>query len=154
MEVGLIKVHKKGVIMRFTFPVVFVKESLGYSISFPDFEGVFSEGDTFEESLDMAAEALEITILHYIGKEMQLPKPSDVANAMYLSVDVDTQNALVPTNAAAEMLGISSSRVRQMVSTGQLVSKRQGRDNYIYLWSIQRRLEAPRQIGRPRKVSI
>lgn len=40
------------------YPAVFTEEDDGYSVVFPDFEGCFSEGDTFEEAYEMAVDAL------------------------------------------------------------------------------------------------
>lgn len=52
---------------------------------------------------------------------------------------------------AASMLGVSDARVRQMVCSGQLASKKRGRDNYVYLWSVKERLDNPPKPGRPKK---
>lgn len=136
--------------MRYTYPAIFTKEKNGYSVSFPDFEGVFSEGDTFEQAIDMSAEALGMAVLHYIDHGMKLPEPTETLDAAIVSVEVDTRDALISTKDAAAMLGVNPSRVRQMVGSGQLVSKKQGRDNFVYLWSVRNRLSSPRKTGRPK----
>lgn len=40
------------------YPAVFTEEENGYSISFPDLEGCFTEGDTLDEAYEMAKEAI------------------------------------------------------------------------------------------------
>lgn len=45
------------------YPAVFTKESTGYSVSFPDLEGCFTEGDTLEEAYDMSRDAIGLFLL-------------------------------------------------------------------------------------------
>lgn len=46
---------------RFVYPAIFEPEiSGGYSVSFPDLPGCFTEGDSMEEAVDMAKDALGI----------------------------------------------------------------------------------------------
>lgn len=62
---------------RYLFPAVFEPgEKKGYCITFPDLPGCITEGDTLEEALYMAKEALE---LHLYGMEEdndQIPEPT------------------------------------------------------------------------------
>lgn len=44
------------------YPAVFHQEETGYSISFPDIEGCFTEGDTMEEALEMAEAAMGLAM--------------------------------------------------------------------------------------------
>jgi predicted RNase H-like HicB family nuclease len=66
---------------RYVFPAVFdLSEEGGYTVTFPDLPGCITEGDTEEESFQMAKEALE---LHLYGMERdgdEIPKPSKVAD--------------------------------------------------------------------------
>jgi len=58
---------------------------------------------------------------------------------------------VLTTKMAAHLLGVSDARVRQMICSGQLAAKKQGRDNYVYLSSVKERLNNPPKPGRPRK---
>lgn len=40
------------------YPAIFTEESNGYSVSFPDLDGCFTEGDTLEEAYQMAFDAI------------------------------------------------------------------------------------------------
>ena len=46
----------------YVFPAIFLKEEDGYSVNFPDIEGAFTCGDTFEEALFMAKDCLELSL--------------------------------------------------------------------------------------------
>ena len=46
----------------YIFPAVFLKEEDGYSVSFPDIDGAFTCGETFEEALFMAKDCLELNL--------------------------------------------------------------------------------------------
>ena len=46
----------------FIFPAVFSKDEDGYSVYFPDIEGAFTCGDTFEEAVFMAKDCLELNL--------------------------------------------------------------------------------------------
>jgi predicted RNase H-like HicB family nuclease len=66
---------------RYIFPAVFEKgENKGYTVTFPDLPGCITEGDTVEEALRMAKEALE---LHLYGMEEDgdtIPTPTAPEN--------------------------------------------------------------------------
>ena len=40
------------------YPAIFTAEDIGFSVSFPDLPGCFTEGDTLEEAYKMAASAI------------------------------------------------------------------------------------------------
>ena len=50
----------------YTFAAVFEKADGRYSVSFPQLEGCFTEGDTFEDARRMAVDAMS---LHLYGME-------------------------------------------------------------------------------------
>ncbi|MDR3308171.1 MAG: type II toxin-antitoxin system HicB family antitoxin [Coriobacteriales bacterium] len=144
--------------MRYTYPAILTENELGgYSVDFPDLAGAFTDGDDFGDAVEMASEVLELAVAHYIEHGTALPAPfvkkSSGGLVVAISVDVDTSNSLVPTKEAAVLLGVNSSRVRQLISSGQLAYKKQGRDNYVYRWSINQRLAESRTADRPHKLT-
>ena len=58
----------------------------GYSVTFPDIPGCITQGDTKEEALKMAKEALELTLEEYMDSR---PLPE-------LNTEVDKENGLYP----------------------------------------------------------
>ena len=66
--------------MKYAYPAVFTKEDAGYSVNFPDFESCYTSGETIEESLEMAADVLCLTLYRMEEKGESAPKPSSVAS--------------------------------------------------------------------------
>lgn len=65
---------------RYIFPAVFHYAHDGISVEYPDLPGCLTSGDTTEEAMLMAKEALE---LHLYGMEKdsdEIPEPSDLIN--------------------------------------------------------------------------
>lgn len=146
--------------MRYTYPAIFEPNELGgYSVCFPDLPECCTDGDDLEDAVEMAAEAMELAIESYIENGRELPAPSfDAASSgngllIAVSADVREDGKLVPARETAQLLEVSDARVRQLIGSGALASKRQGRDNCVYLWSVRDRLARPRTAGRPRKES-
>lgn len=142
--------------MRYMYPAIFTENELdGYSVQFVDFENGYTCGDDMEDAVAMAAEVLWLLIDDYLQLDKPLPKPTYPIEheglLVALSVDVDTERGVLTTKMAAHLLGVSDARVRQMICSGQLAAKKQGRDNYVYLSSVKERLNNPPKPGRPRK---
>lgn len=132
---------KERTAMRYTYPARFTDEGDGFSVSFPDFKGVLSEGDDFGQAANMGAEALGLGIMHCLENGLGLPEPSVAAEGcVLLSVEVDWPEdggaALVSAGVAAMMLGTSENEVRRMIGAGQLAAKSTGWDNYVYTHSV------------------
>lgn len=148
--------------MRFIYEAILApREDDGYSIEFPDFPGCVSYGDDLEDALEMGAGLLESYISIALMEDLDLPElemrnirdEETGAFSVLVSVDVEPEDDVpVRTTAqAAEMLGVSTGRVRQMIRSGILERRKEGRDNLITLESIERRLNNPRHPGRPKK---
>ena len=59
------------------YPAVFApEEGGGFSVSFPDIEGCFTQGETIEEAYEMAFDALGLAISLFEDEKRPLPKPS------------------------------------------------------------------------------
>lgn len=59
------------------YPAIFHPEETGYSVSVPDIDGCFSEGDTLGEAMDMTCDAIGLCLEMCSG---QYPTPSDPAS--------------------------------------------------------------------------
>ena len=52
--------------MKYVYPAIFYKEkSGGYSVIFPDVEGVITQGETLYEAMEMAEDALSLLLVEY-----------------------------------------------------------------------------------------
>lgn len=56
-----------------SYPAIFHPEEVGYSVSVPDLEGCFSEGDTLEEAIAMTQDVIQLCLEDY----SIYPTPSD-----------------------------------------------------------------------------
>jgi antitoxin HicB len=58
------------------YPARFTPEEGGFFVTFPDVPEAITEGDTIEEAMAMAAEALEVSLTFYTEEWKDLPKAS------------------------------------------------------------------------------
>jgi len=62
---------------KYIFPAVFESDGKGgYTVTFPDLPGCITEGDTLEEALYMAKEALELFIYNLEEDNEPIPEPT------------------------------------------------------------------------------
>ena len=65
--------------MRYVFPAVFIPaEEGGYTVSVPDIEGCFTEGDTLAEAMFMAQDALAMMLAHLEDHDINIPAATSV----------------------------------------------------------------------------
>ena len=65
--------------MKYVYPVVFDKaEEGGFNVSVPDIKGCFTCGDDMAESIEMAADAMEMMLVHYEDEGTEIPLPSNI----------------------------------------------------------------------------
>lgn len=62
------------------YPAVFHPEEDGYSVSAPDFDGCFTDGDTLEEAYDMIFDAIGLCVEDLRENGWQLPAASNPAS--------------------------------------------------------------------------
>ena len=63
---------------KYLYPALFEKEDCGYSVSFPDLEGCVTSGETLEEALEMAQDALCLMLYDMEESGQPAPKSSPV----------------------------------------------------------------------------
>lgn len=64
---------------RYAYPAIFTREDDGtYSISFPDVDGCYTQGDNIADGLHMAEDALALMLYEYEKSGETLPSPSDI----------------------------------------------------------------------------
>lgn len=64
--------------MNIMYPVICHYEDGGYWAEFPDLEGCFSQGDTQNEVIENAKEALQCHLEYFIKNNKKLPIASDI----------------------------------------------------------------------------
>ena len=72
---------------KYAYPAIFTPEEDGtYSIVFPDLEGCYTCGDSIEDGLEMAEDALALVLYGYEKDGREIPAPS-APSALTLSGD-------------------------------------------------------------------
>lgn len=67
--------------MKYAYPAIFTKESNGFfSITFPDLEGCHTCGDNLQDGLEMAEDALALTLYGYETDGKPIPAPSALSD--------------------------------------------------------------------------
>lgn len=123
-----------------------------------DLEGG-TQGEDEAETVRMAADWLRTEIEMRLMCEEPIPQPVFGHHAVHrggriliVSVEVDLDHVdTVAVSDAADMLGVSRSRVSQMMKSGQLMGYRKGRATFVTRDSVQARLMESPGPGRPRK---
>jgi len=110
------------------YPAIIHKES-GYWMEFPDLSGCFTNGDTMEELMEMAQEAMGLYLSALIEDGTPLPDASDLSAisapegcvTTYVSTDVDAYRR--DTRAVKKMLSIPAWLAKEAESRNISLSK-------------------------------
>ena len=88
------------------YPARFVhdKQAGGFVVSFPDVPEAITEGDTFEQAMRMAEEALELALTFYTEQSKDLPRPGLLKRGM--------RTVKVPALSEAKFILYSSFRAK------------------------------------------
>jgi len=88
--------------MRFAL-ALHTDDGVKYGVTVPDLPGCFSAGDTFDEAVEMAREAIDLHCELLAEKRLDIPTPqplahhqanSDLAGAVWVVIDVDVEQYL------------------------------------------------------------
>ncbi len=66
--------------MLFVYPAVFHKEEDAYWVEFPDLEGCHTYGNSINETMEAAQEALGAYLLTLLEQERTISTPSDISS--------------------------------------------------------------------------
>jgi predicted RNase H-like HicB family nuclease len=66
--------------MKQIYPAIFHEEDGGYWVEFPDLDGCITEGDSREEALEMAEEALGLFLVALEEQGKEIPQPTSIEN--------------------------------------------------------------------------
>ena len=90
--------------MKYIYPAVFSPEDPGYSVEFPDLPGCCTCGDSLEESLSMAKDALSLFLVELEDEKQDIPEPSPI------------QSLLLEGNRFASLINADTAIYRQTLS--------------------------------------
>jgi predicted RNase H-like HicB family nuclease len=148
--------------MRYVYEVVLTPDeeaSEFYNVTVPDLDGCLTFGKGVVEALNMADDALKTFVAVLLKYGDTVPEPTFGHKApkggmvVALSFDTDVSYLMdeVSPSKAAEMLGVSRSRVSHMIRDGVLHASTVAGETRVTLESVNAYQESPRRAGRPRK---
>lgn len=92
------------------YPAI-IHEEEGYWVEFPDLSGCFTNGNTLEETMEMAQEALGLYLVSLLEHGQEIPAPSSITDirtddgqTTYISTNIDAYRR--DTRAVKKMLSI------------------------------------------------
>ncbi|MGN0333320.1 MAG: type II toxin-antitoxin system HicB family antitoxin [Lachnospiraceae bacterium] len=99
---------------KYIYPAVFTLEEGKYAICFPDIEGCYTCGDDLAEGMEMAQDALALTLTDLEDSQQEIPESSDVSKlevekgsfATYISCDTTVYRRLMKNTAVKKTLSI------------------------------------------------
>ena len=135
------------------------EDKSAWNVTVPDLEGCLTFGDSIDDAVNQAADALMTYIASMLKNGDALASPvfghkapsEEMVIALAVEVDADYIVDGVSPSVAATMLGVSRGRVSQMIRDGVLITYEHAGERVVDLASINARLAAPRAAGRPRK---
>lgn len=105
---------------KFYYPVVFLKEDVGYTVTFPNFEYLVSSGDTEAEAFEKAEECLGMGISDYIMEGKKLPEPFKIDE---ISLNENEFVAVISVNMDEWMHKYEAKMVRRNITLPQWLNK-------------------------------
>ena len=63
---------------KYAYPAVFTQEETGWSVNFPDIDGCFTCGDTLPDAMEMAEDALSLSLFDKEEDGEAIPPASDL----------------------------------------------------------------------------
>ena len=120
-----------------------------YSVKFPDWPSA-TYGETLQEAAEMATDFLETNVSYCLAHGLDLPiatfgNETSGGTLALISTNITNDAAQsewgwITTKEAADILGVTSHRVRVMANTDVLPSKRTGRDILVQRTAVEERL--------------
>lgn len=144
---------------RYIYEAIFTPNTIGgYDVCLPDF-GIMTQGDSLEDAAYMAQDALSLTISlklkqgELVGKtgsfHHPVPEGSTSMGIMVLAEPTAITDSMMTPLEAAEILGVTRSRVYTMIKNGQLTAVKDGNNRMVTSQSVMERFNNPVAPGRP-----
>jgi predicted RNase H-like HicB family nuclease len=122
----------------------------GWDVIFPDFPGCITQGDTAQQAMENAVEALALHIEGMVVEGLELPAPSRVNEQMpewVLEVDMPTQvHAFLPMEEPGKSLRINITMDEALVDRLDAAANREGSTRSGYLaQAVREKLQRSRE---------
>lgn len=138
-------------------------EDGGFLVDAPDLPGCITEGDTYEEAVFMAADAMKTYVASLLKNGDSVPQATqhsvgEGCSSVYIFFEVDenfiVEGEVMSAAQASRELGVTPGRITHMIDSGILEGYRRGRNTYVTICSVERRKAESPQPGRPKKAAM
>ena len=96
-----------------------VEEGYGFVVTFPDIPPAITGGDTWDESLFLAKDAIIAALGIYIHRERDIPAPSRLQDGQVLITVPPLQSAKLDLYSAMRERGVSKSDLADMLGVSE-----------------------------------
>ena len=145
--------------MKYMYEAIIEPSGKWLEARFPDL-GIITQGEDMQDAAFMAQDLLENHIVVLLQKGRALPAPtfgnecSEKGYRMGIVVDCDgstPQDETMTVKEAADILGVTPTRIRAMISSGILRSQKVGMVHMVDAQSVMDRFNEPARVGRPKR---
>ena len=145
--------------MKCIYQAILTPDEGGYAVEVPDLPGCFSFGETLEEAIFMAADAMKTYVAALLADGDKLPpfvqhdcpEGSKSIDIFFETDENYIEGDFISAAQAARELKVTPARVTHMINAGLLDAHRNGRHTYVSVESVKARLKEKPKAGRPRK---
>lgn len=106
---------------KYVYPATFTKENDGYSVVFPDIDGCYTCGDSLEEALYMAEDALALMLYHLEAENLSIPTPSNTSDIV---TDSNTIVNLIRCDTLAYQRMFNNKSVKKTLTIPEWINER------------------------------
>lgn len=147
--------------MKYVYEAIIEPSGKWLEVRFPDL-GIITQGEDMQDAAFMAQDLLENHIVMALKKGRTLPAPTfgnECAKDGYrmgivVECDENTpQDETMTVNEAADILDVTPTRIRAMINSGILKSRKVGMVHMVDAQSVMDRYNEPAHAGRPRRES-
>lgn len=129
---------------KYLYPAVFTKEDAGYSVSFPDVGNCFTSGETLEEAMEMANDALCLMLYDKEESNEAIPAASAVNDVPH---DENSFVSLVGCDTIAYRKFFDNKAVKKTLSIPSWLNDMAERAGINFSGTLQEALKAKLNIG-------
>lgn len=145
--------------MKYVYEAIIEPSGEWLEARFPDL-GIITQGEGMQDAAFMAQDLLENHIVMALQKGRELPAPTfgnDCSAGGYrmgIVVECDEgtpQDETMSVSEAADILDVTPTRVRAMINSGILKSRKVGMVHMVDAQSVMDRFNEPAHAGRPKR---
>ena len=129
---------------KYVYPAIFKKEGDLYSVSFPDLESCYTQGESVEDALDMARDVLCLTLYGLEERGEKIPAPSDISD---ISETPGAFTTLVPCDTLEYRKFYDNRAVKKTLTIPAWLNTASEREGINFSAVLQRALKAELHIS-------